>query len=151
MLRKPMLLYILLLIFSLHNLNAQDNEALARQAIISTIDEYSRAREMQDTTLLKTILMPNIDQLVSSGEWRTGIDAAVEGMQRSSNENQGKRSLEVDKLRFLSKEVAVADARYVIENIDGNKREMWSTFLLVFTNKGWKISGIRNMLPSGQN
>jgi len=151
MLKKAFLLYFLLGTLSLHHLFAQDTEVLDREAIISLIDEYSKARELQDTTLLKSILMPNIDQLVSSGEWRTGIDAAVEGMQRSSNTNQGKRSLEVEKLRFLSEEVAVADARYVIENIDGNKREMWSTFLLVSTDKGWKISGIRNMLPGVQN
>ena len=151
MLKKSLLLYFLLGTPSLHHLFAQDTQVMDKQAIIALIDDYSKARELQDTTLLKAILMPNIDQLVSSGEWRTGIDAAVEGMQRSSKSNQGKRSLEVEKVRFLSEEVALADARYVIENIDGNKREMWSTFMLVFTDKGWKISGIRNMLPSGQN
>ena len=149
--KRLTLLYFFFLCLSYHDLLAQDSQVKDREAIISLIDDYSKARDLQDTTLLKNILMPNVDQLVSSGEWRTGIDAAVEGMQRSSKSNQGKRSLEVEKVRFLSEEVALADARYVIENIDGNKREMWSTFMLVFTDKGWKISGIRNMLPSGQN
>lgn len=119
-----------------------------RQAIIALIDDYSKARELQDTVLLKEILMPNVDQLVSSGEWRMGIQSAVEGMQRSSNANQGKRTLTVDKIKFITDDVSIVDAKYVIENANGNQREMWSTFLVVFTDKGWKISAIRNMLPA---
>lgn len=142
------MLSISIVFISLPSLFAQDSEVLDREAIIALIDNYSKARELKDTVLLKEILMPNIDQLVSSGEWRVGIQAAIEGMQRSSNTNQGKRTLKVDKIKFLSEGAAVADARYVIEN--ENTRKMWSTFLLVLTAQGWKISGIRNMLPAGQ-
>jgi hypothetical protein len=146
--KKSIMLSISIVFISLPSLFAQDSEVLDREAIIALIDNYSKARELQDTVLLKEILMPNIDQLVSSGEWRVGIQAAIEGMQRSSNTNQGKRTLKVDKIKFLSEGTAVADARYVIEN--ENTRKMWSTFLLVLTAQGWKISGIRNMLPAGQ-
>jgi hypothetical protein len=146
--KKSIMLSISIVFISLPSLFAQDSEVLDREAIIALIDNYSKARELQDTVLLKEILMPNIDQLVSSGEWRVGIQAAIEGMQRSSNTNQGKRTLKVDKIKFLSEGAAVADARYVIEN--ENTRKMWSTFLLVLTAQGWKISGIRNMLPAGQ-
>ena len=38
--------------------------------IYSLIDKYSQAREKKDSVLLKSILMTDIDQLVSSGEWR---------------------------------------------------------------------------------
>ncbi|SMD43817.1 hypothetical protein SAMN00777080_2427 [Aquiflexum balticum DSM 16537] len=148
--KKSILLSFSLVFISLPVLFAQDSEVLDSEAIIALIDNYSKARELQDTVLLKEILMPNIDQLVSSGEWRMGLQAAIEGMQRSSNTNQGKRTLKVDRIKFLSKEVAVADARYVIESENGNIRKMWSTFLLVLTDQGWKISGIRNMLPAGQ-
>jgi hypothetical protein len=148
MLKKPLLLYFLLGSLSLHNLFAQDTEVLERDAIISLIDEYSKAREFQDTILLKRILMPNIDQLVSSGERRTGIDAAVEGMLRSSNTNQGTRTLTVEKIKFLNPQVALADAKYEIRSESGSIRNMWSSFIVVRTEAGWKISGIRNMLPA---
>lgn len=148
--KKTILLSFSLVFISLPVLFAQDSKVLDSEAIIALIDNYSKARELQDTVLLKEILMPNIDQLVSTGEWRMGLQAAIEGMQRSSNTNQGKRTLIVDKVKFLSKEVAVADARYVIESENGNIRKMWSAFFLVLTDEGWKISGIRNMLPTGQ-
>jgi hypothetical protein len=148
--KKSILLSFSLVFISLPGLFGQDYESLASEAIIELIDNYSKARELQDTVLLKEILMPNIDQLVSTGEWRMGLQAAIDGMQRSSNTNQGKRTLIVDNIKFLSKEAAVADARYVIESENGNIRKMWSTFLLVLTDQGWKISGIRNMLPAGQ-
>ena len=55
-----------------------------KKEITSLIDQYSVAREKRDTVLLKTILTPNVDQLISTGEWRVGINAAVEGMMKSS-------------------------------------------------------------------
>src|SRR4249920_3221225 len=74
------------------------NEKL-QKAITSLIDQYSMAREKRDTVLLKTILTANVDQLVSTGEWRTGIKAAVEGMMRSSANNPGTRTLVVEKIQ----------------------------------------------------
>jgi len=50
-----------------------------------------------DTVMLKSILTPDVDQLVSSGEWRTGIEGAMKGMVRSSTSNPGKRTLVVYK------------------------------------------------------
>src|SRR6476619_6664213 len=44
------------------------------------IDNYSKARENRDTVLLKRILTEDVDQLVSTGEWRNGINSAVQGM-----------------------------------------------------------------------
>jgi len=41
-----------------------------KQEITFLIDQYSLAREKKDTVLLKSILTPEVDQLVSSGEWR---------------------------------------------------------------------------------
>ena len=114
------------------------------------IDQYSEAREKRDTVLLKRILTSEIDQLVSTGEWRNGMDAAVKGMLTSSTNSPGKRTLVIEKIRLLNLLVAVVDCRYEIENADNNARKMWSTFVVV-SNKGtWKISAIRNMLPSSQ-
>jgi ketosteroid isomerase-like protein len=118
--------------------------------IYALIDSYSEARDKKDTALLKEILTVEVDQLVSSGEWREGISEAVEGMQRSSDTNVGTRTLTVEKCRLLLPEMGIVDARYQIESQDGSIRNMWSTFVVIKENGRWKISAIRNMLPSTQ-
>jgi len=112
------------------------------------IDQYSLARKRKDTLLLKSILTVGIDQLVSSGEWRHGKSEAVTGMLRSSESNPGSRKLIIEKIRFINSECGIVDARYEIQNPDGTVRKMWSTFVVVSENKMWKITAIRNMLPS---
>ncbi len=118
-----------------------------RKDITSLIDQYSQARESKDTLLLKKILTTDIDQLVSTGEWRSGIGAAVEGMMKSSTGNPGNRTLIVDKIRLLMP--AIVDCRYEIANANGEPRKMWSSFIVVADKGAWKISAIRNMLPAG--
>ncbi|HSU50687.1 MAG TPA: hypothetical protein VLJ41_08855 [Segetibacter sp.] len=118
-----------------------------RKTISSLIDQYSRAREKRDTALLKSILTEDVDQLVSTGEWRNGIGASVEGMLKSSAEKPGTRTLTVDKIRMFNASSGIVDCKYEIQNADGTIRRMWSTFIVVFDRKIWKISAIRNMLP----
>ncbi|MDF9798503.1 uncharacterized protein (TIGR02246 family) [Catalinimonas alkaloidigena] len=119
-----------------------------KQNIKALIDQYAQAREKQDTTLLNEILTKDIDQLVSSGEWRRGKEEARQGMMRSSSSNPGERTLAVEQIRFLSLETAIADARYEIRNTDGSVRKMWSTFVVVHGGDRWRIAAIRNMLPA---
>jgi len=69
-------------------------------------------------------------------------------MLRSSESNPGSRKLIIEKIRFITTESAIVDARYEIQNPDGTVRKMWSTFVVVRENKMWKITAIRNMLPS---
>ncbi|MGV2831970.1 DUF4440 domain-containing protein [Myxosarcina sp. GI1(2024)] len=88
--------------------------------------------------------------MVSSGEWRRGIETAVEGMLRSSNRNPGQRTITVEQIRFLDSEVAVVDTRYKIQLEDGDVRNLWSTFLVVRQEGEWKIAAIRNMSPTEQ-
>ncbi len=121
-----------------------------QKAITTLIDRYSEARDKSDTTLLKSILTTDIDQLVSSGEWRKGIRAAVEGMLKSSGNNPGDRTLSVESIRLFKPTTAIVDCRYEIKNTDGSTRKMWSTFIVVAEKNIWKISAIRNMLPSSQ-
>lgn len=142
--RKQITLFILLAFF-FGSLFAQQKEP---QAIHQLIDNYSKARENRDTILLKKILTDDIDQLVSNGEWRHGIRAAVRGMMESSATNPGTRTLTVERVRFLNKKVAIADARYEIKNPDGSVRKMWSSFTAVLIKTEWKIAAIRNMLPA---
>jgi len=122
-----------------------------QKAITSLIDQYSQAREKRDTVLLKTILTPDVDQLVSTGEWRVGINAAVEGMLKSSANSPGTRTLHVEKIQTITASSAIVDCRYEIQNADGTARKMWSTFIVIEDKKTWKIMAIRNMLPSPNN
>lgn len=118
------------------------------KAISGLIDNYSLARENRDTVLLKKILTDDIDQLVSSGEWRYGLRSAVQGMLESSAASPGTRTLRVERVRFLNKHTALADARYEIRNADGSVRKMWSSFTVLQQKNVWKIAAIRNMLPA---
>jgi len=111
----------------------------------------AQAREKRVTVLLKTILTANVDQLVSTGEWRIGIKAAVEGMIRSSANNPGTRTLVVEKIQAITASSAIVDCRYEIKNTDGTVRRMWSTFIDVAVKDIWKIRSIRNMLPVANN
>jgi len=126
---------------------AQDRKQ--EQDINSLIDKYSMAREKKDTVLLKSILAIDVDQLVSSGEWRNGKREALNGMLRSSNRNPGSRKIKIEKIRFLNSECGIVDARYEIQKADGTTRKMWSTFIVVNSEGMWKITAIRNMLPAG--
>ncbi|MEB2776952.1 SgcJ/EcaC family oxidoreductase [Algoriphagus sp. D3-2-R+10] len=119
------------------------------QEIINLINSYSKTRDTKDTVLLKKILTEDIDQLVSSGEWRKGIASAVKGMMESSNSNPGERTLKVESIRFINPDAAIVDARYEIKNTSGTVRKMWSTFVVVAESEEWRISAIRNMLPAG--
>jgi hypothetical protein len=120
-----------------------------RVEIKALIDKYSLARETRDTSLLRAILTADIDQLVSTGEWRNGVNSSVEGMLRSSANNAGKRTLTIEKIRLIDTMSAIVDCRYVIES-QKDKRNMWSTFIVINDKGNWKITAIRNMAPSGQ-
>jgi len=144
---------LLLNLATLVFLYGQDNMVSdkLKKEITVLIDQYSQAREKRDTVLLKSILTSNVDQLVSTGEWRVGINAAVEGMMRSSANSPGTRTLVVEKIRPISPSSAIVDCRYEIKNMDGTARKMWSTFIVVADKGIWKIMSIRNMLPSPNN
>jgi len=144
---RQILLIILLSHFTL-TLYSQGTRNKDEDEISFLIDQYSLARERKDTLLLKSILAAGIDQLVSSGEWRYGKREAVTGMLKSSDSNPGSRKLIIEKIRFITTESGIVDARYEIQNPDGTVRKMWSTFVVVRENKTWKITAIRNMLPS---
>ena len=150
--KKTALLFLshLVCIMVLHGQDATVNDKL-QKAITSLIDQYSQAREKRDTALLKAILTPNVDQLVSTGEWRVGVNAAVEGMMKSSANSPGTRTLHIEKIQTITSSSAIVDCRYEIQNADGTVRKMWSTFIVIADKKTWKIMAIRNMLPAPNN
>src|SRR5690349_2903552 len=105
-----------LTLFFSSDLSAQDRKesGAKNKEIYLLIDNYSIAREKKDTMLLRKILTTDIDQLVSTGEWRFGINDAIKGMLQSSVSNPGSRILQVEKVRFLDGNNAIADAHYEI-------------------------------------
>ena len=141
----------LLILMTMSSMSAQDiADKKLKQDIYTLIDNYSLAREKQDTVLLKSILTTDVDQLVSTGEWRFGIKGSMSGMSRSTAGNPGTRKLIIERIRFFSPGSAIVDARYEIQNTDGTTRKMWSTFVVIQADKTWKITAIRNMLPTTQ-
>ena len=151
--KKTTLLFLLhlagaMFLFGQHTTTVNDKQ---QKAISFLIDQYSQAREKRDTVLLKAILTSDVDQLVSTGEWRVGINDAVEGMMKSSANSPGTRTLHIEKIQMVAASSAIVDCRYEIQNADGTARKMWSTFIVVADKETWKIRAIRNMLPAPNN
>ena len=94
---KPIVIFLLIL-SSACILNAQNGNptTLQRQQITKLINQYAQSRLVNDTLLLKPILTADVDQLISTGEWRIGVKAAVDGMLASSKTNPGSRTLVAD-------------------------------------------------------
>ena len=112
-------------------------------AVREMVKRYADARGVSDPKAIGALFTDDADQLVSNGEWRRGKDALVKGMLASSARETGRRILEVETVRFLGRDVAIADARYEI-----GERKMWSTFVMRRGSGGWRIEAIRNMLPT---
>lgn len=116
-------------------------------AIRGVVKTYLDAREQRNDSLLAAVFTADADQLVSSGQWRRGRAALVEGTLASSAREAGKRTVKIETIRYLSKDVAIADGRYVIAGVAEDRR-MWSTFVMKREAGGWKIAAIRNMMPA---
>ena len=118
-------------------------------AVKAVVAAYVDAREARDAARLSALFVDDADQLVSSGEWRRGRTAVVEGGLASSARSSGVRTIEVETVRFIADAVAIADGRYEIA-ASGNvsARRMWTTFVMTKRDGTWRISAIRNMRPS---
>ncbi len=124
-------------------------ESSDSQAVKELVARYAAARESRDAAEIRDLFAGDADQLVSSGEWRRGREALVEGMLGSSRRNPGGRTLTVERVRFPADGVAIADARYVIKGTGGRPdRKMWSTIVCSRSGSVWRIVAIRNMLPA---
>lgn len=129
---------------------ASDNEDV-EAAVRLVVQRYVEAREARDAASIEPLFTADADQLVSNGTWRRGRDVLVQGMLESSRENPAKRSIEVQSVRLLADDVALADGRYVHEaqpGTEGQNRQMWTSITLKRGADGWRIAAIRNMLPA---
>jgi uncharacterized protein (TIGR02246 family) len=129
---------------------AQDNAGRNDEAAIrEVVSKYVDARERIDPKAVEELFTSDADQLVSSGEWRRGRDAVVRGTMASSSRTGGKRAITVESIRFVTRDVAIADGRYELTGLAGGAtRSMWTTLVMKRTENGWRISAIRNMLPA---
>ena len=117
-------------------------------AIRAVVAAYSAARDKGDGAALAALFTADADQLVSSGEWRRGRPAVVQGSLASSQQNQGARTFTIETVRMVAANVALADSRYDIAPPGGPTRRMWASWLIVKDGTAWKIAAIRNMLPA---
>ena len=125
---------------------ASDADAAVREVV----RQYVAAREKRDPALIAALFTPDADQFTTSGEWRRGRDNVVKGALASSQNNPGTREITLEAVRFPATGVAIADGRYEIRGPQGDPRRMWTTFILMRESSGdWRISAIRNMVPTG--
>jgi uncharacterized protein (TIGR02246 family) len=120
-------------------------------AVRDLVARYVDAREHRDAKAIEALFTADADQLVSSGEWRKGRDAVVRGTLASSEASAGRRTIEVESVRFFSADAAIADGRYEIAGSGSvPARRMWTSIVCARTPEGWRIAAIRNMLPAAQ-
>ena len=119
-------------------------------AVRDVVKRYVDAREARDAKALAELFTEDVDQLVSSGEWRKGRDGVVKGGLASSAASSGTRTISVQSVRFVGKDVAIADGPYEIVGAaaGGENRKMWTSFVMTRGAGGWRITAIRNMLPA---
>jgi uncharacterized protein (TIGR02246 family) len=130
-------------------LGQTSSNAVDEAAVRGAVQKYMDARDQRDTTALAALFTSDVDQLVSSGEWRKGREAVVKGTLGSSQSTGGKRTITVESVRFLSPEIALADGRYELTGLANSEtRKMWTTIILKRGSDGWHIAAIRNMLPA---
>mgnify|MGYP003152816730 FL=1 len=91
---------------------ANDDEANIRQVV----EQYLESRRQRDEQALRAILTEDVDQIPSSGILRDGIDAVANGTLAPSDRTGGERSITIERIRFISPDVAIADGPYDIVN-----------------------------------
>ncbi len=129
--------------------SAAQSPSKDESAVRELVARYVDARERRDPKSVEALFTADADQLVSSGEWRKGLDAVVRGTTASSQSTGGTRTITVESVRFIDPTVAIADGRYELKGLAGGQtRSMWTTLVVKRTKDGWRIAAIRNMLPA---
>jgi uncharacterized protein (TIGR02246 family) len=104
------------------NYRAQEDTLAVRRVI----DRYVQARNEKDAKAVRQLFTADADQLVSTGEWRRGLDEIVRGTSASSQSETNRSSITVEGLRFLDSDVALADGHYQTTGLNGTIRNMWT-------------------------
>lgn len=137
------------LLSSLFAISLRAQTLTDESAIRNLVKNYLEAREHNDPKAVRALFTSDVDQLVSSGEWRKGREAIVKGTLASSRNTGGTRTITVKNIRLVTPDVAIADGAYELSGLkSGATRNMWSTFIIKHEGDGWRIAAIRNMLPA---
>jgi uncharacterized protein (TIGR02246 family) len=107
------------------------------------------ARAARDPRAIEALFTADADQMTTSGQWRRGRPAILTGTEEASRGNPGTRKITVESVRFVTPDVAIADGPYEIAPAGGASRRMWATIVAVRESGTWRISAIRNMVPTG--
>ena len=119
-------------------------------AIRDLVRRYVNARDQRDPKAIDALFTEDADQYTTSGEWRRGRAQIVPGALASSARNSGRRDITVETVRYVTKDVAIADGPYTITASEtGPARTMWTTLVVKREAGGWRIAAIRNMAPTG--
>jgi uncharacterized protein (TIGR02246 family) len=117
-------------------------------AIRAVVQAFIDTRESDDREGLTATLTAEADQLVSTGNIRTGRDAVVDGSLSTTTSNGGRRQISIETIRFLSPGIAIGDGPYdVVDRINGPDRHYLTTMVFQRIDGRWKIAAIRNMQP----
>ena len=114
-------------------------------AVRALIERYVSARDARDGAALAELFTADADQYTTTGDWRRGRARMLPGMAESSRQNPGSRGIEVQAVRFLTPDVALADGTY---RIVGSDLPRWTTIVLTRDAGTWRIAAIRNMTPT---
>ena len=130
--------------------SAQDIHRTAEEtAIKAVIQAFIDTRDANDIAGLTALLTADADQQLTSGNLRSGREAVVSGSLATTQSTGGKRTIAVDRVRFVGADVAIADGRYdSVGRADGPDLHMLTTIVLRRQSGAWKIAAIRNMVPT---
>ena len=129
---------------------AQSSGTRARDevAVRDLVRRYVEARERRQGAEIEALFTADADQYTTAGEWRRGRAAIGRGTLQSSGRNPGTRTIQVEAVRFVTPDVAIADGPYAIAAGGGDTRRMWTTIVAAREGSGWKIAAIRNIAPA---
>jgi len=145
---RPFVLSTIAVGFVVITLSAQTSPEQDEQKIRTVVAEYMAARNENSPDAVRKLFTPDADQLVSTGEWRKGLNDLVRGTSASSRKEAGKSSITVEAVRLLDNDVSIVDGRYRTVSLNGATRDMWTTFIMKRVGPDWRITAIRNMLPA---
>jgi uncharacterized protein (TIGR02246 family) len=121
------------------------DEAAIRQVVAAFIG----TREADDAESLAALLTEDVDQQVTSGALRVGREQVVRDSLATTVATGGERHIDIDTIRFLGSDVAIADGDYdIVGRLDGVDRHYRTTMVLTRRDGTWRIAAIRNMLPA---
>ena len=127
--------------------NAQDapDRSGDEAAIRQVTQDYILRRDEGDETGLRALLTENVDQRLTSGRMRIGLEEVVSGSLGSTQNSGGKRVITLKEIRFLGDDVAIANGNYdSLGRADGTDLYMRTTIVFWRSDGKWRIDAIRN-------